>query len=78
MLYYLHKSSPVHVNYLWELQFLVYLFRTTELSVELKSGQFKRQDRRQLVEPSLQPRENTNRLSTESDFHEHWMKSQSR
>lgn len=32
------------MNYLWKLQFLVYLLRTTELRVEFKSRQFKCQD----------------------------------
>lgn len=38
------QSSPVHINYLWELKFLVYLFWTAKLGVEFKSRQFKCQD----------------------------------
>ncbi len=57
------QSSPVHINNLWELQFLVYLFRTAELGVEFKSRQFKCQNWWQLFEPSLQTKRRYDCLS---------------
>lgn len=50
------QRSPVHINDLWEFQFLVYLLRAAELSVEFKSRQFKCQDWWQIFEPSLRIR----------------------
>lgn len=49
-----NRSKPVHVDSFRKVKFLVNFFRPSQLSVELKAGQFKGQNRWQSREPELQ------------------------